>query len=67
MLAGLAKSQLESDRGYAERAARAVPLGTLQTAEQVAAAFSFLCSADADYMTGSTLTIDGGASLGSVD
>lgn len=67
VLAGLAKSQLESDRGYAERAARAVPLGTLQTAEQVAAAFSFLCSADADYMTGSTLTIDGGASLGSVD
>jgi NAD(P)-dependent dehydrogenase (short-subunit alcohol dehydrogenase family) len=65
--AGLAKIQLETEPQYAARAARVVPLGTLQTVEQVAAAFSFLCSPDSEYMTGATLTVDGGASLFAFD
>jgi len=65
--AGLAKQQLLDEPQYAARAARVVPLGDLQTPEQVAAAFSFLCSTDAEYMTGSTLLVDGGASLFAFD
>jgi NAD(P)-dependent dehydrogenase (short-subunit alcohol dehydrogenase family) len=40
-----------------------VPLGTLGTAEQVADAFVFLASDAAAYITGTTLLVDGGASL----
>jgi NAD(P)-dependent dehydrogenase (short-subunit alcohol dehydrogenase family) len=67
VLAGLAKQQLETEPQYAARAARVVPLGTLQSVDQVAAGFSFLCSTDAEYMTGATLTMDGGASLFAMD
>jgi len=65
--AGLAKRQLQLEPQYAARAARVVPLGELQTVEQVADAFCYLCSPGADYMTGSTLLIDGGASLFAFD
>lgn len=65
--AGLAKHQLETEPQYAARAARVVPLATLQSVDQVAAGFSFLCSPDSAYMTGATLTIDGGASLFAFD
>ena len=41
-----------------------IPLGEFGTAEQVAAAYAYLCSSDADYMTGACLTIDGGCVLG---
>lgn len=46
-----------------ERHARAVskiPLGRLGTPEDIAAAVRFLCSSDADYVTGHTLVVDGG-------
>jgi NAD(P)-dependent dehydrogenase (short-subunit alcohol dehydrogenase family) len=62
--AGMARHQIETEPQYAARAARAIPLGELQTPGQVAGATAFLCSADAGYMTGSTLLIDGGCSLG---
>lgn len=65
--AGLAKSQLENDPAYAARAGRVVPLKHFQTAEQVADAFAFLSSPAASYMTGSTLLVDGGASLYAFD
>jgi NAD(P)-dependent dehydrogenase (short-subunit alcohol dehydrogenase family) len=65
--AGMARVQLETEPQFAARATRVVPLGELQTVDQVAAAFSFLCSSDADYMTGSTLLVDGGASLYAFD
>lgn len=40
--------------------ARAVPLGRLQTADEVAAVVAFLMSAAGDYITGITVTADGG-------
>ena len=61
--AGLARRQLETEPQYARRAAKAIPLGELQTAEQVARAMAFLCSPDADYITGAVLLADGGCSL----
>jgi NAD(P)-dependent dehydrogenase (short-subunit alcohol dehydrogenase family) len=41
-----------------------IPIGEFGTAEQVAAAYAYLCSSDSDYMTGACLTIDGGCVLG---
>jgi meso-butanediol dehydrogenase/(S,S)-butanediol dehydrogenase/diacetyl reductase len=37
-----------------------IPLQRAGTVEDVAAAAAFLCSADADYITGQTLNVDGG-------
>lgn len=61
--AGLARHQVETEPQYARRVSGVIPLGELGTAEQVANAVAFLCSADAAYMTGSTLLVDGGCSL----
>jgi NAD(P)-dependent dehydrogenase (short-subunit alcohol dehydrogenase family) len=61
--AGLAKTQAETDPGYAERIRSVVPLGRLQTAEEVAGVTAFLCSPEADYLTGTVLLADGGCSL----
>jgi len=61
--AGLARSQLENEPQFARRVAKVIPLGRLQTAEQVARAMAFLCSPDADYITGAVLLADGGCSL----
>jgi NAD(P)-dependent dehydrogenase (short-subunit alcohol dehydrogenase family) len=65
--AGMARVQLETEPRYAARASRVIPLGELQTVDQVAGTFSYLCSADADYMTGATVLVDGGASLHAFD
>jgi len=40
-----------------------LPWGRMGTAEEVAKSVAFTLSDDADYMTGSTLTVDGGVSL----
>ena len=61
--AGLAGRQLATEPHYARRVEKAIPLARLQTAEQVAKAMAFLCSPGADYLTGSVLLADGGASL----
>jgi NAD(P)-dependent dehydrogenase (short-subunit alcohol dehydrogenase family) len=61
--AGLAKWQMENEPQYARRVRHVIPLGEPQTAEQVAKATVFLCSEGANYMTGSTLLVDGGCSL----
>lgn len=61
--AGLAKKQMETEPAYARRVRNVIPLGSLQTPEQVAQATAFLCSPAADYITGTTLLVDGGASL----
>ncbi len=43
---------------------RLIPLGRLGVPEDVAGAFAFLASADARFMTGHTLVIDGGQTSG---
>ena len=64
---GLAKRQWDTDPSYRARAGKAIPLGFMQPPESVADAFVFLCSAMADYMTGSVLVVDGGCSLYPMD
>ena len=61
--AGLARVQLETEPQYARRASKVIPLGEPGTPEQVARAARFLCGEGGDYMTGSTLLVDGGCSL----
>lgn len=62
--AGMARHQLKTEPQYAARANKSVPLGRFQEPEEVAAVVSFLASRAGDYLTGSTLVADGGASLG---
>jgi 3-oxoacyl-[acyl-carrier protein] reductase len=51
-------------REAAEAAAReTIPAGRLGTVEELAAAAVFLCSAPASYITGTTLLVDGGATV----
>jgi NAD(P)-dependent dehydrogenase (short-subunit alcohol dehydrogenase family) len=64
VLAGLAKKQLETEPAYAARVATAIPLGELQTADDISQTVRYLASPAAKSMTGSVLTIDGGCSLG---
>jgi 3-oxoacyl-[acyl-carrier protein] reductase len=47
-----------------EAAARAIPIGRLGTPEEFGAACAFLCSAQAGYITGQTLGVDGGTLKG---
>jgi NAD(P)-dependent dehydrogenase (short-subunit alcohol dehydrogenase family) len=61
--AGLAKHQMETEPQYARRVKGIIPLGDLQTPDQIAQATAFLCSSAASQMTGSVLLIDGGCSL----
>lgn len=48
------------DRGQAEDFAANIPLGRMQTPEDVAAVVSFLAGPDSDYMTGQAVVVDGG-------
>lgn len=61
--AGLTKGIYDADEQFRRRADATVPQGRLCSAEELAGAFAFLASDDAAYITGTTLTIDGGASL----
>ena len=64
---GMAKKQWDTEPEYRRRAQKAIPVGVLQTPESVAAAFVFLASDAANYMTGATLLVDGGCSLYPMD
>ena len=64
---GLAKRQWDNEPDYRKRAEKAIPLGEMQSAHSVADALLFLCSEASDYMTGSTLLVDGGCSLYPMD
>lgn len=64
---GMAAKQWENEPEYRARAQRAIPLRRLQEASEVADGIKFLLSREAKYMTGSTLLLDGGASLYPLD
>ena len=64
---GMAKHQWDTEPQYRARAQKAIPLGEMQSPEDVAYAFLFLCSPMAAYMTGSVLLVDGGCSLYPMD
>lgn len=49
--------------GFERWVAREIPLGRLQTAEEVASAIAFLCSDDAGYVTGEALNVSGGQTM----
>jgi NAD(P)-dependent dehydrogenase (short-subunit alcohol dehydrogenase family) len=65
--AGMALRQWNDEPDYRDRTSRAIPLGALQTPRSVADAIVFLASDRAAYLTGSTLLVDGGASLYPMD
>lgn len=64
---GMAAKQWREESDYRARASRAIPLGRLQDPQEVASGIAFLLGEDARYMTGSTLLMDGGASLYPMD
>ena len=61
--AGMARREWDANPDYRRRAQRAIPVGFLQPPQSVADAVIFLCSSASDYVTGTTLLVDGGASL----
>ena len=64
---GMAAKQWNTEDDYRDRAMRAIPLKRLQEASEVADGIQFLLSPAANYMTGATLLLDGGASLYPLD
>ena len=60
---GITRRTYARHAGFREQMAGMVPLKTLQPVDSVAGAFAYLCSSDADHMTGSTMIVDGGLSL----
>ena len=48
---------------WMQKSIDAIPLKRAATPEDLAAAVSFLCSTDADYITGQTLNVDGGIEM----
>ncbi len=64
---GMAKRQWDTEPDYRRRAQKAIPLGYMQPPESVADALIFLSSDGSDYITGTTLLVDGGCSLYPMD
>lgn len=62
MLRGAAIMQVP---GAIENYGKALPVGRIGTGEDIAAAAAFLCSEEAGYMTGQTISVNGGRYMGS--
>ncbi|HLZ27371.1 MAG TPA: SDR family oxidoreductase [Chloroflexota bacterium] len=56
------RTSVDNPQNYQRRLA-SVPLGRLQTPDDIAKAFLFIVSDDAEMVTGSMLTVDGGAAI----
>jgi NAD(P)-dependent dehydrogenase (short-subunit alcohol dehydrogenase family) len=63
ILAGLSRMCYETDPNFGPRATAAIPLREFGTPDQCADAFVFLACDESDYITGTSLLVDGGASL----
>ena len=63
ILAGLSKMCCDTDPDFGPRATAAIPLREFGTPDQCADAFVFLAGDESDYITGTSLLVDGGASL----
>jgi NAD(P)-dependent dehydrogenase (short-subunit alcohol dehydrogenase family) len=61
--AGLTGQNLKRNPQLREGMEASIPLGRLASADDVAKAVRLLCADDANYITGSTLLVDGGSSL----
>jgi NAD(P)-dependent dehydrogenase (short-subunit alcohol dehydrogenase family) len=61
--AGLTKVAYEKNEKFRKLIPTLVPMRRMSSAEELAGAFYFLAGPEADYITGTTLLIDGGASL----
>lgn len=57
---GLIETEMINTIPHIEKMKERIPLGRFGKPEEVAGAVSFLCSADAGYMTGATLSVNGG-------
>ena len=62
---GLTAQELEAHPEFREEFDRLIPLGRMQTPEEVAEVVGFLVSPASDYLTGTTITCDGGCVVGS--
>ena len=60
-LEGAAKKTGQSTEAVAESRRKTVPAGRFGEADEFGATCAFLCSAQAGYITGQNLLIDGGA------
>jgi NAD(P)-dependent dehydrogenase (short-subunit alcohol dehydrogenase family) len=61
--AGLTRIIYDQDPQFRDRADATIPLGRMSTVEEVAGAFVFLASAEGAYITGTSILVDGGATL----
>jgi len=62
--AGLSKQEMEEHPEFREKLSRIIPLGRMQTPDDVANVVMFLTSTEADYLTGSSILCDGGCLAG---
>jgi 3-oxoacyl-[acyl-carrier protein] reductase len=57
---GLIETEMIQDIPMLEEMKKRIPLGRFGKPEEVAGVVSFLCSADAGYITGATISVNGG-------
>lgn len=57
---GLIETEMISQIPQIEEFKKRIPLGRFGTAQEVAGTVSFLCSTDAGYITGATISVNGG-------